>query len=842
VIEDIIYGMNKRLLLQEMGHVMDEVRGAHELLRNAGLEGVANYRRQMEADLFSRFERRAPGLPGRLFVVVRGGQVAYDSKGLDGSGLDAGTQAGMFLSHPGIAEYQIDGQPQFCVYETYEPWEWLVGISLPKADMFAKRNQYLRDVSLLSFAVLLLASGLSAVVVRRLVARVRRTLDVARRVEAGDLSARVDPITHSDEIAGLQHGINAMVTEIEKRTREIQTAREDLAQSERNYRHLFENAIEGIFRSTPDGRFLEASPSMARMFGYDSSESFLSDIVDIAAQLYVNPDDRLLFCGSLEQKGMVTGHEVRMRKKNGEEVVISFSARTVREESGAVRYFEGFAVDITERKFAEQELAEINRNLERLVLDRTRDLAQKAAELKEANQRLVELDKMKSAFLSSVSHELRTPLTSILGFAKLVDKEFVKHFLPLARKDEGLAAKGERIHHNLAVVTAEGGRLTRLINDVLDLNKIESGRMEWRDSFIPPAAFIDEAVSAVSGMFQQNPDVRLLVDIPSGLPPMRVDKDKMVQVLVNLLNNGAKFTRKGFVRLEAGVDATDLTISVTDTGKGVPQADLEKIFDKFHQVLDDTIEDKPKGTGLGLAICRQIMEHYHGRIWAESTLGQGSVFRLSLPLALVARAAGRVAPVPAGQSPLVLLVDDDTSILSYLAQVMEAEGYRTICATDGMEALALARQHKPDCITMDIMMPVMDGKAAISALRADPELASIPVLVVSVLKEVDRAGGDAALTKPFDDVELLGAINALLGRAAGREPMMVLRPNGPVELGPFFTLVTGEILQCTESELWARIEAGFKGTVLIPAAALGGFDLGRLASREGVKVLLLPQH
>lgn len=297
------------------------------------------------------------------------------------------------------------------------------------------------------------------------------------------------------------------------------------------------------------------------------------------------------------------------------------------------------------------------RNAEIALLQRNQELDKTTATLEASNKRLRELDDIKSSFLSAVAHELRTPLTSILGFAKLIRKDFLKFFSPIASEPK-LADKGLRIASNLEIVSSEGERLSRMINDVLDLAKIESGRFQWRDAALDPAAIIRQAAQAVLGQFNQNPDLKLALDIPDALPTITADRDRLEQVLINLLNNAAKFTPRGSVRVVAASlppmtqhPAGGLRVAVIDTGMGIPAQDLDRIFDKFHQVIrPDTLTEPytgtyvgaqsgadssappiPKGTGLGLSICKQIVEHYGGKIWAESELGQGASIIFELP-------------------------------------------------------------------------------------------------------------------------------------------------------------------------------------------------------------------
>jgi signal transduction histidine kinase len=295
-------------------------------------------------------------------------------------------------------------------------------------------------------------------------------------------------------------------------------------------------------------------------------------------------------------------------------------------EKELIQFAENFNVSV-------KESIELRHNLEQKVEARTKDLVKKASELEEANRRLKELDQMKSNFLSSVSHELRTPLTSVLGFAKLIRKDFAKFFVPLAQGEEKAEKKATRINENLGIIMREGERLTRLINDVLDLAKIESGRFEWRDTVFPVGEAIKQAVQAASGQFVQKPDVKFSMNIPRDLPHIKADPDRLVQVIINLLNNAAKFTEQGHVGVDAVARADGwLEVGVHDTGTGIPPDDIDKVFNKFHQVTKgDTLKDKPNGSGLGLAICRQIIERYGGRIWAESNVGKGSKFTFILP-------------------------------------------------------------------------------------------------------------------------------------------------------------------------------------------------------------------
>ncbi|MDD5240231.1 MAG: cache domain-containing protein [Sulfuricella sp.] len=494
-------------------------------------------------------------------------------------------------------------------------------------------------------------------------------------------------------------------------------------------------------------------------------------------------------------------------------------------------------------------------------------LGKSNAELEEANQRLQKLDQMKSDFLSSVSHELRTPLTSIRGFSQLIDREFTRSFAPLAEEDAGLQKKSVRIQENLKIILKESERLTRLINDVLDLAKIEAGHTNWHDAPLQAAVLIKDAAGAAHGMFEQKPAIELRLEIEEGLPLFIGDADRMQQVLVNLINNAVKFTDQGMVTVKVFLNPeAQIQIEVRDSGIGFPQEEAEAIFDKFQQAKQgDTLQDRPKGTGLGLAICREIVNRHGGRIWAQSQPGKGSVFSLILPpaaesLVKTVEITARIAAFADGErtaagaisgkvgKPKVLVVDDDLAVCNYFSQLLQEQGYEVITAPDGQAALVAARSHQPDLITMDLSMPVMDGRTAISLLRADTELKRIPIMVISAIPGWEAAGGDVAMSKPLDETRFVENIHLLLNDAAASgaaEPkkvhFLVLYQEGqPPAMVPGGFAAYCEVGFCPVNELSARIQAGFQGMVAIPADLLNQVDIGFINATPSLEVMIMP--
>jgi PAS domain S-box-containing protein len=399
--------------------------------------------------------------------------------------------------------------------------------------------------------------------------------------------------------------------------------------------------------------------------------------------------------------------------------------------------------------------------------------------------RELEISQMKTDFIANVSHELRTPLTSILGFAKLIRKQFSQNVLPALSEITGKTEKAAtRIDENLNIIILEGERLSNLINDVLDLTKIEAGKVEWRDEPIIVADLIGRAIAASSSLFEHKA-LRFVTEIPDNLPQLSGDPDRLLQVLINLLSNAVKFTQEGEVVCGARHDEQGLAIYVRDTGIGITASDQQQLFERFRQV-GDTLTDKPKGTGL--AICKQIAKYHGGTITVDSELGLGSTFTVILPLL-----RGSTEPVheeivrlqdyllPFDQNSTfghtVLVVDDEANIRALLRQELEAAGYRVREAVDGYDAINQSRSAPPDLIVLDVMMPGINGFDVVSVLRGAPETSSIPIIILSIIDDRQRGrqlGVDRYLTKPVRMEELTESIDSLLKQRETHKKLIVV--------------------------------------------------------------------
>jgi PAS domain S-box-containing protein len=463
------------------------------------------------------------------------------------------------------------------------------------------------------------------------------------------------------------------------------------------------------------------------------------------------------------------------------------------------------------------------------------------------------VDRMKTEFISTVSHELRTPLTSVLGFAKIIRRKFLDLVVPaLPQGDAKTLRSVGQIRDNLDIIVAEGERLTELVDDVLDIAKMESGRYEWSMATVSLAGVVGHAVKAVAPLATRK-GLTLTTDVPSDLPGIQGDRDRLVQVFLNLIGNAVKFTETGGIHVAAAVQDGQLRVTVHDTGAGIAENDLERIFEKFKQA-GDTLTEKPKGTGLGLPICRQIVERHGGRIWAESRPGEGSTFFFTLPPEEPAKYEAAPAR-PLAVEPLpesgkirgrILVVDDDASVRRFLETVFTDAGYAVAVARDGSEALTLAAGWQPDCITMDLRMPGMSGEEAIRLLRAGEQTRAIPIVVVSVVSNRERpegSGADAAMVKPVDQEALLVTVSGLLEGhdAVNGRPCLIYTRDGGRSVSRRFFMCPGEATALSEeADLWRAVEGGFHGTIFVPATLGHDLDLARLCAFPDIHVIIIP--
>ncbi len=397
-------------------------------------------------------------------------------------------------------------------------------------------------------------------------------------------------------------------------------------------------------------------------------------------------------------------------------------------------------------------LQESYAGLEQKVELRTREVEEKSRQLEMASQH-------KSQFLASMSHELRTPLNAIIGLTEMMVTNAARF------GTEKAAEPLRRVHR-------AGSHLLGLINQVLDLSKIEAGKLELSPESVDLAPLIDEVTGTARQLAEQNKN-SLIVESLENLGPLIVDPMRLRQILLNLLSNACKFTKQGKVtlRVRKVVDGRNwIEFAVADTGIGMTPEQQAKLFEEFTQG-DSSTARQYGGTGLGLAITRKLARMMGGEVKVTSELGKGSVFSVRLPGSADSLAKTSIASDDSRgpSTDCVLVIDDDATARELISDYLKAEGFSVVAASGGFEGLKLAKELRPTVITLDVMMPDLDGWSVMAALRQDTELAEIPVIMVTIVDEHRRGialGAAGYLTKPIDRERL----HRLVGRFRASTP------------------------------------------------------------------------
>jgi len=516
----------------------------------------------------------------------------------------------------------------------------------------------------------------------------------------------------------------------------------DLQKLFERYSGIVENAVEGIFQSTPEGHYLLVNPALAHMYGYASPEELTRSVRDISKSVYVDEAMRLEFKRRIERDGVVSGLEYRVYRKDGSIIWISEHARAVRGPDGRVAYYEGFIQDITARKVIEQEL-----------------LAAKEA--------AIAASVAKSQFLAVMSHEIRTPMNGVIGMTSIL-------------LDTALSREQRDC---VETIRQSGDALLSVINDILDFSKIESGRLTPEHEEFSVTECVEGALDILAPKAAEK-QLDLLYEIGAGVPQLaRGDETRLRQILVNLLGNAIKFTARGEVVLTLGAqpvaEAADgtpervrLLFSVRDTGIGIAEEAMGRLFQSFTQA-DASTTRRYGGTGLGLVISKRLAELMHGEMAVESKPGQGSTFRFSVVVENV--------PVKprhyhsAGHRPLagkrLLIVDDNETNRRILLRLATGWNMLAQAVDSGPAALAvLEAGARFDFAILDMQMPDMDGLMLGQTIRRDFPAHAMPLVLLSSQGErahiADKTLFAASLVKPAKPAQLIETLVKLgLARA-----------------------------------------------------------------------------
>jgi PAS domain S-box-containing protein len=505
----------------------------------------------------------------------------------------------------------------------------------------------------------------------------------------------------------------------------MSTFKEDRSNPSLGAAIIIANAPDPVFVSDLEGKILQANQAVSELLGFRPAE-----LIEQSLSRFISPEETREFTAALREvveKGVTRNARLNPRSASGETISTTLNASALRDPDGRVIGAIGILRDMRE-------------------LDKAREAAEIA-------------NRAKSQFLANMSHELRTPLNAIILYTDLLRDEAtdrgLEDFLPDLKKIYG-AAK-----HLLA-----------LINDVLDLSKIESGKMELMLETFDVPTMIRDVVTTIEPLAQKNAD-HLEVHCPTDIGNMRADLTKVRQSLFNLLSNACKFTESGTIHLEVTHTERDggwFTFRVADTGIGMTPDHLGRLFQPFTQV-DPSATRRFGGTGLGLAITRHFCEAMGGDITVESEPGVGSSFTIHLPAA-VGEVETEPQPAPRPEPArrrdrTVLVIDDNATAREALQKILNRKGFRVEVAATGEEGLRLARELHPEVIILDAVMPGMDGRAVLATLKAESELADIPVVLFTGMaddrKEAFRLGASDYVVKPVDPDRL----TAILGRYCG---------------------------------------------------------------------------
>ena len=528
-----------------------------------------------------------------------------------------------------------------------------------------------------------------------------------------------------------------------------QKAETALREAEEKYRNIYENALNGIFQTAGDGKYISANPALAELYGYESPAELIATQPNFLNQLYVKPNRRSEFTALMKEYGILSNFESEIYRKDGSIIWISENCRAVCDAAGNLLYHEGFIKDITDSK-------------------------QAAIKMQQAKEAAEAANKAKSTFLANMSHELRSPLNAVIGFAQVMIRS--KTLSPENQEDVG-------------IILRSGEHLLALINQVLDLSKIEAGRTTINEKSFDLYRLIGD-LEDMFALKAEEKGLQLIFDQDAEVPHyICTDEVKLRQVLINLLNNAIKFTSEGGVSVQVKGGKRNfhkntpdempgrysLHFEVQDTGAGIAAEEIDQLFEAFVQTK--TGKDSQEGTGLGLAISRQFVQLMGGEITVSSEVGKGALFEFDIQVHLVEAADIEskktqrrvVALEPNQPSYRLLIVDDKPLNRQLLVKLLSPLGFELREANNGKEAVDIFVEWEPHLIWMDMRMPVMDGYEATKQIKTTTggQATAIVALTASVLEEeravILSAGCDDFMRKPFREEDIFAAIGKHLG-------------------------------------------------------------------------------
>ncbi len=650
-------------------------------------------------------------------------------------------------------EFFLKGNRQ---YVQITPWEhplglkWFIVVLIPEVDFMGEINRNTQRTAILCVISVIIAIFLGVVTSRWVVNPITRLSEASSKIAEGDLNQQVVN-KRIYELRILAESFNQMVQQIFRSQQQLQNYSQALEEkvaertrellvAENKYRSIFENAVEGIFQTTYAGRYISVNPALARIYGYESPAELMLIQPNLNGKLYVNPESHSEFRRILREQQSITHFEAQVYRKDGSIIWVSENARAVRDQEGNLQYYEGIVEDITLQKEAA------------LALEEAKEAAEKA-------------NQAKSIFIANMSHELRSPLNAILGFAQVMTRS---GNLPKEHQE------------SVGIILRSGEHLLSLINNILDLSKMEAGRI----TFNPKSFDLFHLLDEIEDMFSLKAEEKGLQIMVERLPELpryiKTDQVKLRQVLINLMSNAIKFTERGGIGISAGLETLkpDLILSfeVRDTGKGIAPEELKELFQAFVQT--QTGRDSQEGTGLGLAISRKFIQLMGGNIVVSSEVNRGTTFSFHIKAELaetsdleekqqVQRKVIALAPLQPRYR--ILIVDDKPVNRQILVKLLNPFGFDLQEAANGKEAVEIWQNWNPHLIWMDMRMPVMDGYDATQQIKStiQGQATAIIALTASVFEEeraiILSAGCDDFMRKPFREEEIFEMMHKHLG-------------------------------------------------------------------------------
>ncbi len=737
VINDIVYDLNSRVIALELGNVYSMVEEHYEVLKKHKLLGVEDYVKSAQQEVADSLKQYRRGKTDCVYIVAKDGTVVSHTHIDSSEKIELPKLSEMLASKQGNIEYVFQGEERFCMYNTFPGWDWLIAVSITKKEMFSKRAQYFRQVSVIGLVVAILILIGGVFFSRSIADRINSTLNCVKAVETGDLTFRIPEPTSSDEIGILQKGVNQMVSTIQTRNQKQHKAEEALRESEEKYRVITNSALDAIIEIDPDGKVTHWNPATQKMFGYTKDEIMGKDVHDYLMpkkfrEQYEIGFEKFRKTGTGPAVGQV--FELKAIHKDGHEFPIEIAVSPI--EKQGQNWASTIIRNITKRKQAEEEKARLEAQLQQ-------------------SQKMEAI----GTLAGGIAHDFNNLLMGIQGRASLMLMDTSTthpHCEHLQEIEDYVKSAADLTKQLLGF--ARGGKYEVRSTDLNELIKNQN-RMFGRT----------KKEITIRGKYEKD------------LWVAEVDQGQVEQVLLNLYVNAWQSMPGGgdlYIQTENIILDENYTmpfevkpgkyvkISVTDTGVGMDEATRQRIFDPFF-----TTKEIGRSTGLGLATVYGIIKNHEGFINVYSEKGEGATFNIYLPTSEkeVIEEKELAKDVLKG-TETVLLVDDENVIIYAVERFLKEMGYKTLIARSGKETVKIYKKNKDkiDVVILDMIMPEMGGGETYDRLKEiNPD---IKVLLSSGYSLNDRAtkilerGCNGFIQKPYRSRGLSQKIREILDK------------------------------------------------------------------------------